>query len=98
MTEYKYKDKDYHKKYYQKNKERIKRIKRQTYDKAYYQKHKEKIKLRSKQWRLNNPEKVKEYSQKHNKKYSYSEIVRRAHLKRIEKFKKVEPTLTIRFD
>lgn len=57
-------DKEYDKKYYQKNKEKIKECSKQ-----HYQKNKEKKKQYNKQWNQKNKEKRKEYDKQYGKQY-----------------------------
>ena len=64
---------DYNKKYYEKNKEKIKehnienKEKIKEYDTKYYIENKEKIKERCKEYYIENKEKIKEHKKKYNK-------------------------------
>jgi hypothetical protein len=72
----KYKDPDYKKGYYKKNKKKI-----TLENKKWAKEHPEKVKQAKKKWKLKNPDKVKAYGKSHPKKYD-SAKERIMHIKR----------------
>lgn len=74
--------KQYHKEYYQKNKERL-----SEYHKRYYQENKEEINQHYRDYRNNNKEKLKAYRQEHKEeKKAYNQAYQQEHKEEIKAY------------